>query len=51
VMQHICHDVSEKFTTVRFGHVVFTARCYASEVLAVGLCPSVCRKSVFCRNG
>ena len=33
VMQHICHDVSEKFTTVRFGHVVFTARCYASEVL------------------
>jgi len=25
------------------GHsIVFTARCYASAVLAIGLCPSVC---------
>ena len=29
----------------------FTARCYASAVLAMGLCPSVCHRSVFCRNG
>jgi len=38
-----------------FGMVqVFTARCYASTVLAMGLClsvcPSVCHKSVFYRN-
>jgi len=26
---------------------VFTARCYASAVLAMGLCPSVCHKSEF----
>jgi len=32
---------------------IFTARCYASAVLDVGLCPclSVCHKSVFYRNG
>jgi len=34
---------------------LFTARCYASAVLAIGLCPSVClsvrHKSVFYRNG
>jgi len=34
---------------------VFTARCYASAVLAMGLCLSVClsgrHKSVFYRNG
>ena len=34
---------------------VFTAWCYASAVLAMGLCPSVrvrvCHKSVFYRNG
>jgi len=30
---------------------IFTARCYASAVLAMGLCPSVCHKSEFCRNG
>jgi len=30
---------------------VFTARCYASAVLATGLCPSVGHKSVFYRNG
>ena len=31
--------------------LIFTGRCYASAVLAMGLCPSVCRKSVFYRNG
>jgi len=35
--------------------IVFTARCYASAVLAMGLCLSVClsvsHKSVFYRNG
>ena len=30
---------------------IFTARCYASAVLAMGLCLSVCHKSVFYRNG
>ena len=34
-----------------FGKAVFTARCYASAVLAMALCPSVClsvrHKSVF----
>ena len=30
---------------------IFTVRCYASAVLAMGLCLSVCHKSVFCRNG
>jgi len=37
------------------GTAVFTARCYASPVLAMGLCLSVClsvrHKSVFYRNG
>ena len=31
--------------------VPFTARCYASAVLAMGLCLSVCHKSEFYRNG
>jgi len=26
---------------MKFAHLVFTARCYASAVLAMGLCPSV----------
>jgi len=29
------------------GLAVFTARCYASAVLAMGLCLSVCHKSEF----
>ena len=36
---------------LHFIRVIFTARCYASAVLAMGLCPSVCHKSVFYRNG
>jgi len=30
---------------------LFTARCYASALLAMGLCLSVRHKSEFCRNG
>ena len=42
--------------TLRFTvHLVFTARCYASAVLAMGLClclsVSVCHKSEFYLNG
>ena len=37
---------------VHFEHIIstksiFTARCYASAVLAMGLCLSVCHKPVF----
>ena len=42
------------YVSVSFSNI-FTARCYASAVLAMGLCPSVsvsvCHKSVFYRNG
>jgi len=34
---------------LKFGHVVFTARCYASAVLAMAVCPSV-RPSVTSRS-
>jgi len=27
--------------------IIITARCYASAVLAMGLCPSVCHKPLF----
>ena len=47
--------LSDRFlcTTFEATHrvTVFTTRCYASAVLAMGLCPSVCHKSVFYRNG
>ena len=35
------------------SRLVFTARCWASAVLAMALCPSVsvCHKSEFCWNG
>ena len=46
------------FTSIQEGiHLVFTARCYASAVLAMGLClclsvsVSVCHKSEFYYNG
>jgi len=37
--------------SVCFVNAVFTARCYASAVLAMALCPSVCHKSEFYQNG
>ena len=42
------HDDSTINTVVV---IIITARCYASAVLAMGLCLSVCHKSVFYRNG
>ena len=35
-------QLTYKTINVLFGHVVFTVRCYASAVLAMGPCPSVC---------
>jgi len=35
---------------VFYGDII-TARCYASAVLAMGLCLSVCHKSEFYKNG
>ena len=36
------HVYSSAYTGVRELQFIFTARCYASAVLAMGLCPSVC---------
>ena len=38
-------------TSDAYLFLVITTRCYASAILATGLCPSVCHKSVFYRNG
>ena len=51
ILQTICG-----FTSIKEGiHPVFTARCYTSAVLAMGLClsvsVSVCHKSEFYYNG
>jgi len=41
-----CHCHSLSLASVK-SRLVFTARCYASTVLAMGMCPSVCHKSEF----
>jgi len=53
VKRHILHQHTKfyKDRSNRYGDitifVIFTARCYASAVLAMALCPSVCHKSEF----
>jgi len=48
-----CKVSFKKSATAEEIGCIFTTRCYASAVVAMGLCPSVCvcHKSVFYRNG
>jgi len=43
------HSHSLSLASVK-SRLVFTARCYASAVLDMGLCPSVCYKSEFTKT-
>ena len=44
---YLCHNISPQWHTRR----LFTTRRSASAVYAIAMCPSVCHKSKFYRNG
>jgi len=46
-LSYNCSIVFHCLTCICSLYLIFTARCYACAVLAMGLCLSVCHKSVF----